>query len=72
MKEDEPNSRITIDSSSSAVIKNVKESNNLQRSKEPLFDNAEIRYFTNDASFDITFSAPILAKTSAGFSPTWQ
>ena len=58
MKEDEPNSRITVDSSSSAVIKNVRESNNLQRSKEPLFDNAEIRYFTNDASFDITFSAP--------------
>src|ERR1700733_1900658 len=45
MRDDLPNTRITLDSSAAARIKAIEEKGILQVRKEPLLDNAEIRYF---------------------------
>lgn len=47
MKDDEPNTRIVLDSASS-VLQSIRESNNLQKLKEPLFDNTEIKFFEKE------------------------
>lgn len=59
MKDDEPNTRITLDSSSAsfAKISSIKESSNIKKINDPLFDNAEIKYFENEVEFRVTFSA---------------
>jgi len=55
MKDDEPNTRVMLDSSSSAVasIVEIRESNNLKKKNEPLFDNSEIRYFEDDVELRV-------------------
>lgn len=55
MKDDEPNSRVTLDSSSSAftTISGISEGRNMQQKKEPVFDNAEIRYFEKDVELTV-------------------
>ena len=49
--DEEPNSRILLDSSTTTVatIKRIEEKGKLQVKPEPLFDNATIRYFENEA-----------------------
>lgn len=44
-KDDEPNSRVIADTTTSAKIVSVKESGDLKVAKEPLFDNLEVKYF---------------------------
>jgi thiol:disulfide interchange protein DsbD len=44
-----PNSRITLDSTAGATIQNIEEKGQLHTQKEPLFSNAETRFFTGDA-----------------------
>ena len=58
MKDDDPNSRITLDSGTSAFAKisSIKESSNLKKVNEPLFDNAEIKFFEKEVEFTITLS----------------
>src|SRR3954471_5748135 len=45
MKDDDPNTRVVVDSA--AAITGITEEGSLQKQKEPLFDNIEIRYFEN-------------------------
>jgi len=47
MKDDEPNTRILLNSASS-VLRSIRESKNLQKIREPLFDNAEIKFFEKE------------------------
>lgn len=54
MKEDEPNTRIRIDSSSMAALETIEESSNLQQKKEPLFDNMQIRFFEDHATITVS------------------
>ncbi len=58
MKDDEPNSRITLDSASSAIalVREIRESSNLQKKKEPLFDNAEIKFFEEQVALTVLVS----------------
>lgn len=62
MKDDEPNSRLILDSASGtfATILSIKESDNIQTRKEPLFDNSEIRYFENEIKLVVSV---LLSKT---------
>ena len=55
MGDDEPNSRILLDSGSSAVasILEIKESSNVKKQNEPLFDNSEIRYFEDEVELSV-------------------
>jgi thiol:disulfide interchange protein DsbD len=48
--DEEPNTRIVLDSATTefASIKGIEEKGNLQVVKEPLFDNATIRFFENE------------------------
>ncbi|MEJ7768033.1 MAG: cytochrome c biogenesis protein CcdA, partial [Chitinophagaceae bacterium] len=57
MKDDEPNTRILLDSGSTtiAAIRDIKESDNLQTTREPLFDNTEIKFFENEVTLRVTF-----------------
>jgi len=48
MKDDLPNSRVTLDSSARASIDKIEEKGQLDVRKEPLFDNAETRSFEKD------------------------
>lgn len=68
MKDDEPNTRISLDSSSSAYarIRSISESENLQAAKEPLFDNTEIRFFKENAVVTITLSVEGTGKDIRG------
>src|SRR6478672_2860508 len=47
--DDEPNSRVVIDTGIQSKVISIREEGNLQQQKEPLFDNLVIRYFENDA-----------------------
>lgn len=55
MKDDEPNTRIVLDSASS-VLRSIRESNNLQKLQEPLFDNAEIKFFEKEVELILSVS----------------
>jgi thiol:disulfide interchange protein len=46
-----PNSRIALDSAAKTRITRIEEQGRLQTSKDPLFNNAPTRYFTEDAQF---------------------
>src|SRR6186713_2929288 len=48
MKDDLPNSRVTLDSSARASITGIEEKGQLETKREPLFDNAETRSFEKD------------------------
>jgi thiol:disulfide interchange protein len=47
MKDDLPNSRIQLDSATAAKITGVEEKGTIQIKKDPLFDQAELRFFEN-------------------------
>ncbi|HWK02805.1 MAG TPA: cytochrome c biogenesis protein CcdA [Puia sp.] len=51
MKDDLPNTRVVLDSTAPAKIGAIEEKGNLESRKEPLFDNAETRYFEHDVRF---------------------
>lgn len=48
MKDDLPNSRVALDSSSGSVITGIEERGRLETRKDPLFDNAETRFFEHE------------------------
>jgi thiol:disulfide interchange protein len=54
MRDDLPNSRVLLDSSTPAKISNIQEKGNLQIRKEPLLDTAEIRYFEKQVEILVT------------------
>ena len=59
-----PNSRVALDSSAPARIVSVEEKGKPENKKEPLFNNAETRYFLNDAQWLVHL------QSSAGSSPS--
>jgi thiol:disulfide interchange protein DsbD len=65
MGDDDPNTRVVLDSASAAVasITEIKETGKLNVRKEPLFDNLEIRYFENEVDLETTvkFTGPVPA-----------
>lgn len=48
MGNDDPNTRVVLDSSINATIAGITETGKLENRKEPLFDNLEIKYFENE------------------------
>ena len=75
MGDDDPNTRVVLDSASAAVasITEIKETGKLNVRKEPLFDNLEIRYFENEVDLETTvkFTGPVPdASSVAPFAPT--
>ncbi|MDR6565376.1 protein-disulfide reductase DsbD family protein [Chitinophaga ginsengisegetis] len=48
MGNDDPNTRVVLDSSVKATITGITENGKLENRKEPLFDNLEIKYFENE------------------------
>ena len=55
MKEDEPNTRVNLDSNSTHVtIKELRERTKFKQVKEPLFDNADIKYHENEVNIQLT------------------
>lgn len=56
MKDDLPNSRVTLDSTASAKINGIEEKGKLETKKEALFDNAETRYFEHDVQLLVHIS----------------
>lgn len=55
MKEDEPNTRVSLDSSARhVVIKEIVEVNRYKEEKEPLFDNTPIRFFEDEVLIRLT------------------
>ncbi len=54
MPDDQPNTRLVLDSGVDAKIGSIMEKGNLLTKKEPLFDNAEIKYFEKNAELLIT------------------
>jgi thiol:disulfide interchange protein len=59
MKDDEPNTRITFDSATTANtnITAVKEQAGVKTAKEPLLDNAVIHYYENEATFNVDITS---------------
>jgi thiol:disulfide interchange protein len=53
MPDDLPNSRILLDSSARARITGLEEKGSLQSHKEPLFDQAEVRYFEDQVEIQV-------------------
>jgi thiol:disulfide interchange protein DsbD len=49
MKDDQPNSRVLVDSNAGLKVLAVSENGQLQKHAEPVFGGAEIRYFTGEA-----------------------
>jgi thiol:disulfide interchange protein len=49
-----PNSRVLLDSASGLKISAIEEKGNLQSAKEPLFDNAPIKYFEKEIELKVT------------------
>ena len=54
MADDLPNTRIILDSPATAIIEGIEEKGILQNKKEPVFDNAEIRFFENQVEILVT------------------
>ena len=55
MKDDEPNTRVTLDTNSQhAQVSSLKEVNTVREAKEPLLDNALIRYAEDKVQFRLT------------------
>ncbi|MGO4289940.1 protein-disulfide reductase DsbD family protein [Chitinophaga sp. RAB17] len=48
MGNDDPNTRVVLDSSVKGTIAGITENGKLENRKEPLFDNLEIKYFENE------------------------
>ncbi|MBW8685529.1 protein-disulfide reductase DsbD family protein [Chitinophaga rhizophila] len=51
MKDDEPNTRVTVDSA--ATITGITEEGSLKKAPEALFDNLEIKYFENQVTLQV-------------------
>ncbi|HMH32988.1 MAG TPA: cytochrome c biogenesis protein CcdA [Puia sp.] len=54
-----PNSRVLLDSASSLKIAAIEEKGNMQSAKEPLFDNAPIKYFEKEIDLLVTLQGRI-------------
>lgn len=67
MGNDDPNTRIVLDSSVNGAIAGITENGKLENRKEPLFDNLDIKYFENEvelvASVKVKAAIPQLAGT---------
>ena len=48
MGNDDPNTRVALDTSVNATIAGITENGKLENRKEPLFDNLDIKYFENE------------------------
>jgi thiol:disulfide interchange protein DsbD len=64
MKDDDPNTRVVLDST--ATITSITEEGSLQKQKEPLFDNLEIKYFEDKVSLLVTVKLNGAAKKLEG------
>ncbi|MBO9730433.1 MAG: thioredoxin family protein [Chitinophaga sp.] len=60
MGNDDPNTRVVLDSSLKATIAGITENGKLENRKEPLFDNLEIKYFENEVELlaDVKVTVP--------------
>lgn len=65
MKDDLPNSRVVLDSSAKAGIGNIDEQGKLETKKEPLFDNAETRFFEKDITLQVHLKGVVPAQGGA-------
>ncbi|MEZ2442017.1 protein-disulfide reductase DsbD family protein [Chitinophaga sp. RCC_12] len=63
MGNDDPNTRVVLDSSVKATITGITENGKLENRKEPLFDNLEIKYFENEVELvaAVKFDGPVPA-----------
>lgn len=63
MSDDDPNTRVVLDSASATVahITGIKENGNLEQKKEALFDNLETKFFRNTVDLEVTveLTAPL-------------
>ncbi|MCW3463235.1 protein-disulfide reductase DsbD family protein [Chitinophaga nivalis] len=50
MGNDDPNTRVVLDSASNATITGITEEGKLENRKEPLFDNLDIKYFQQEVT----------------------
>ncbi|KIC92766.1 protein-disulfide reductase DsbD family protein [Flavihumibacter solisilvae] len=57
MKDDEPNTRVVLDSAILQKAGAVREAGSVKEVKEPLFDNIAVRFFENQASLEIPIAA---------------
>ncbi|WP_160711431.1 protein-disulfide reductase DsbD family protein [Chitinophaga solisilvae] len=57
MGNDDPNTRIALDSSIKGTVGGITEQGKLENRKEPLFDNIDIKYFEQEATFDVAVNA---------------
>lgn len=57
MKDDLPNSRVLLDSAAPARVINIVEKGRLETKREPLFDNAELKYFENEVNLEVNIEA---------------
>lgn len=55
--DDEPNTRVSLDTAGKATIVDKKELGSLKTSKEPLFDNLDIHYFEKDVIIQLIVNA---------------
>jgi thiol:disulfide interchange protein len=53
MSDDEPNTRVIVDSSLLSNAGKLSETGKLHEAKEPLFDNSRIRYFENELTIEL-------------------
>jgi thiol:disulfide interchange protein len=65
MKDDLPNSRVVLDSNAKAGIGNIDEQGKLETKKEPLFDNAETRFFEKDVTLQVRLKGVVPAQGGA-------
>jgi len=56
MKDDLPNSRVLLDSTAKATILGIEEKGKLESKKDPLFDNAETKFFQNEVQLRVNIS----------------
>ncbi|SEW28780.1 protein-disulfide reductase DsbD family protein [Chitinophaga arvensicola] len=61
MGNDDPNTRVALDSTVKATITGIQENGKLENRKEPLFDNLEIKYFKNEVELlaDVKVTGPV-------------
>ncbi len=57
MTDDLPNSRVLLDSGNAATLTGIEEQGKLEAKKEPLFDNAELKYFENEVDLLVNVDA---------------
>lgn len=67
MGEDDPHTRVVLDSSIKATLAGITEQGKLETRKEPLFDNLDIKYFENEVELlaDVKLHGPAGKLTGA-------